>query len=51
MAMKIYLSTIDPLPFWAAWSIAIGLAQVKMNWLYDWSEVKERFKTRTKTNG
>ena len=25
-----------------AWSIAIGLAQVKMNWLHDWSEIRRK---------
>ena len=25
-----------------AWSIAIGLAQAKMNWLHDWSEIRRK---------
>ena len=24
------------------WSIAMGIIQYKMNWVYDWEEVKER---------
>jgi hypothetical protein len=33
------------------WHIAIGLAQVKMNWVYDWSELKERFEARDRALG
>jgi hypothetical protein len=29
-----------------AWSISIGLAQCKMNWLYDWEEVRGRLKEK-----
>ena len=27
-----------------AWSIAIGLVQVDMNWLYDWKDLKKDIK-------
>lgn len=30
------------LSFRSCWSIAKGLAQGRMNWVYDWSEVKMR---------
>ena len=30
------------LPLISAWKLAKGLAQVKMNWLYDWEEIKEQ---------
>ena len=26
-----------------SWRIAIGMAQVKMNWLYDWEDIKRDF--------
>ena len=31
-----------------AWSISIGLAQSKMNWLYDWEEVRGRLEKKIK---
>jgi len=49
VAVRIYLATRksrEGLPFRAAWSIAIGLAQVKMNWLHDWSEIRDRLDAR-----
>ena len=47
IAARIYLTTRknrEGLPFWTAWSIAIGLAQVKMNWLHDWKDIKRKTK-------
>ena len=32
----------DPLSFKNCWSIAIGLAQINMEWLYSWEESKQR---------
>jgi hypothetical protein len=51
VALRAHLSRPEDLhrpPFKIAWSIAIGLAQVKMNWLYDWSDLKERLEVRDK---
>jgi len=31
-----------PFSFRTAWSVAIGLADVKMNWVYDWNEIKKK---------
>jgi hypothetical protein len=36
--------------FRICWSIAKGLAQAKMNWLYDWEEVKERLDRKLSKN-
>lgn len=42
-ATKMWLfSKWDCFSFGNAWSIAVGLAQVKMNWLYSWEEAKTR---------
>jgi hypothetical protein len=32
----------DKCQFRFCWSIAKGIAQCNMNWVYDWEEVKER---------
>lgn len=32
--------TGDPWGWGCAWSVAIGMAQGRMNWVYDWDEVK-----------
>lgn len=37
----------EVLSFKVCWSIAIGLAQVKMNWLHDWSEIRDRMRRKT----
>ena len=46
VALRIYWAgrkvRADEPAFRIALSIAIGLAQVKMNWLHDWSEIRER---------
>jgi hypothetical protein len=34
------------LSFSTCWSLCIGLAQAKMNWFYDWDEVKQRIQER-----
>jgi len=48
--MKSVLLSADedwvPLSWRNSWSIAIGLAQVKMNWLHDWSEIRDRLDQR-----
>jgi hypothetical protein len=30
----------ERLPFLTVWGIYVGLAQVKMKWYYNWSEIK-----------
>jgi hypothetical protein len=45
VTVRIYLATMmarESLPFRTTWGLAIGLAQVKMNWLHDWSEIRDR---------
>lgn len=32
----------DPVPFSIAWSIAVGMAQVKMHWYYTMAETQEQ---------
>lgn len=39
-------SSDDLIDFRSCWSIAIGLAQSRMNWTYSWEEVKERIDAR-----
>jgi hypothetical protein len=34
----------DKISFKNCYSIAIGLAQVNMNWVYDWEEIKDERK-------
>lgn len=34
----------DSMSFKHEWSMAKGMAQVKMNWLYDWDEIKRKRK-------
>ena len=33
----------EPLSFRNAWSISTGMAQMRMNWLYDWDEIRQRY--------
>jgi len=47
MALKFYIADFSrgchsALSLRNAWSIAIGLAQVKMNWLWDYAEIKAK---------
>jgi hypothetical protein len=47
VAMRVFLTRSqfedgDILSFRICWSIAVGEAQAKMNWLWDWDEVKAR---------
>lgn len=47
VALRAYLAgkrIREDLPFGVCWRIAIGLAQVKMLWLHDWSEIRDRLR-------
>lgn len=37
--------------FKVCWHLAIGLAQVKMNWLHDWEEVRARLRSKEEEEG
>lgn len=48
-AARMYLATRKqrrPLSFRNAWSVAIGLAQVRMIWLHDWDELRVRLEKK-----
>jgi hypothetical protein len=39
-AISWFFNSSNSLSFAEKWSIAIGSAQIKMNWVYDWEDIK-----------